>query len=72
MVPEPPPPELPVLKKSLVVPDKGSPVGFCPLMFQKIVLLAGNAGFGVQVSTVLPELHAFDVERMVKGDGTRN
>ena len=61
-VPEPvPPPPLPVKKKPLSLPPRESPVGFWPETTQAIGLPDGNAGVGVQVSIVLPELQTGEV-----------
>ena len=52
------PPELPVLNKPSVLPANEFPSGSWPDTNQRILLLAGNAGAGVQVRTVLPVLQA--------------
>jgi len=63
-------PPLPVLKKPLS--DKDSPLALFPVTLQKMVLLGGNAGVGVQVNTVWSALQEYDVARNVNGEGSRN
>ena len=52
------PPELPVLNEPTVLPANGLPSGSWPDTDQRMPLLAGNAGAGVQVRTVLSVLQA--------------
>src|ERR1043166_394782 len=67
LVPLPPPPLVPVVKKPLVVPFRTSPLGFSPSTDQMIILFAGNGGEGIHVNTVSPALHAATIGSGVNG-----